>query len=48
MHGESCHEITRAVLAESPDAQLRQQPATAATLQALGCHQLEVVALRKA
>ncbi|GLR10800.1 cytidine deaminase [Mixta theicola] len=48
MHGESCQQIVRAVLAEHPDAQLRQQPATAATLQALGCGTLHAVTLQKA
>ncbi|YCI30564.1 cytidine deaminase [Erwinia sp. PK3-005] len=48
MHGESCQQITRAVLAEHPDARLQQQPATAATLQALGCAALHTVTLQKA
>jgi cytidine deaminase len=48
MHGENCQQITRAVLAENSEARLRQQPATAAALQALGCHQLDVVTLQKA
>lgn len=48
MHGESCQHISRAVLAEKPDARLQQQAATAATLQALGCRQLTVVALQQA
>ncbi|MGD8105510.1 cytidine deaminase [Pantoea sp. FN0302] len=48
MHGESCQQIVRAVLAELPDAQLQQQPATAATLQALGCGTLHTVTLKKA
>lgn len=48
MHGESCMAITRAVLAENPDAKLQQRAATAATLQALGCHQLDIVTLQKA
>ncbi|MFD1802422.1 cytidine deaminase [Mixta tenebrionis] len=48
MHGESCQQITRAVLAESDEARLSQLPAAAATLRALGCRQLEQVALQKA
>ena len=46
--GHSLSAIRRAVLAESPQAKLRQQNATAATLAALGCGNLSVVTLVKA
>lgn len=46
--GHSLNTIQRAVLAESPQAKLSQQNATAATLAALGCGNLNVVALVKA
>ncbi|KOC88852.1 cytidine deaminase [Winslowiella iniecta] len=47
MHGESCTQITRAVLAESPDGKLIQRQATEATLQALGCQHIRCVELQK-
>ncbi|NJD86020.1 cytidine deaminase [Candidatus Erwinia dacicola] len=46
--GHSLSTVQRAVLAESPQAKLSQQNATATTLAALGCSNLNVVALVKA
>jgi len=48
MHGESCTQIARAVLAESASGQLIQRQATEATLRALGCTNIRCVELQKA
>ncbi|WP_312242147.1 cytidine deaminase [Pantoea sp.] len=48
MQGEDCRQIQRAVLAETDNAMLTQRDATRATLAALGCPQLDVVALSRA
>nr|WP_154324736.1 cytidine deaminase [Pantoea sp. 201603H] len=45
MHSEDIMQIKRAVLAEHPRATLEQHQATQATLNALGCQNLRVVAL---
>lgn len=48
MHGESCSQIGRAVLAEHANSKLIQRQATEATLQALGCQNIRCVELQKA
>ena len=48
LRGGDCLTIRRAVLAETPGAKLSQYNATRATLEALGCHQLQVVTLQPA
>lgn len=48
LRGGDCFSIRQAVLAETSGAKLSQHSATRATLEALGCHQLQVVALQAA
>lgn len=48
IQGEDCREIQRAVLAEVKEATLTQRDATLATLAALGCRNVDIVALSPA
>lgn len=48
LQGGDCHAISQAVLAETAGAKLSQHKATRATLEDLGCHQLQVIALQTA
>lgn len=48
LQGGDCLAIRQAVLAETAGAKLSQHKATRATLEDLGCHQLQVIALQTA